>query len=319
MNLTRLVRFVPVAFLISLCSCVSEKLVDSQLPAGDSFNETARRGAPLLITLTLESGEKLLFLVDTGSPVTYLNKSLEPKLGKRLGTKTATWGFYGKRKDGLYPAPKLYLNNTRLQLGDQIETDAMGQEYAGIPVMGILGMDCLRHYCIQLDFAKSRMLFLNSDDLKNRDPGKAFRLETVSGGIFTHADILDEKQEFFRVDTGLYGRVDFMLKPDLFQSEMHETRPFGQAETNFISSSSKNHARDFKVGNRPVTGWALLPQVQFGGETYTNVFVSQDMTEFAAHENIIGLRFLARNLVTLDFPHHVMYLKPADGGSSDKR
>ena len=310
MNLTCLVRFVPVFFLILLCSCASEKPVHTQLPAEASFNETARRGDPLLITLTLESGEPLLFLVDTGSPRTYLSRSLEPKLGKRLGTKTATWGFYGKRKDGLYEAPKLYLNNIRLQLGDQIETDDMGGEYAGTPLSGILGMDCLRHYCIQLDFAKSRMLFLNPDDLKNRDLGKAFRLETIFGGIFTDADILDEKQEFFRVDTGLYGRVDFMLQPYLFQWEMQEKHPFGQADTNFISSRDKNRSHDFEIGNRPVTGWARLPQVQFGGETYTNIFVVKNMAEFTPHENIIGLRFFARNLVTFDFPHHAMYLKP---------
>jgi hypothetical protein len=310
MNLTCLVRFIPVVFLILLCSCVSEKSVPSQLPPETFFNKTARRGDPILITLTLESGERLLFLVDTGSPRTYLSQALEPKLGKRLGTKTATWGFYGKRKDGLYEAPKLYLNNTRLQLGDQIETDAMNGEYAGTPIGGILGMDCLRHYCIQLDFAKSRMLFLNPDDLKNRDLGKAFQLDTIFGGIFTYADILDEKQVFFRVDTGLYGWVDFMLRPVLFQWEMEEKHPFGQTGTNFISSRDKNHAGDFKVADRPVTGWAVLPKVQFEGETYTNVFVSQDMTEFAPHESIIGLRFLTRNLVTFDFPHHVMYLKP---------
>jgi hypothetical protein len=34
------------------------------------------------------------------------------------------------------------------------------------------------------------------------------------------------------------------------------------------------------------------------------------MAEFASNENIIGLRFLARNLVTFDFPNHAMYLKP---------
>jgi hypothetical protein len=267
----------------------------------------------------LDSGEDLLFMVDTGSPRTYLNKSLEPKLGKRLGTKSVTWGFYGKREDGLYPAPALYLNNTRLQLGSQVETDALGTKYGSTPLMGILGMDCLRHYCIQLDFAGSKMLFLNSDDLKKQDLGEAYRLYTVAGGVFIYADLLDQKQVFFRVDSGLVGGVDLMLKPDLFESEMGGKHPFGQANTNFISSNARGHSHDFEIANQPVTAWARLPRLQFGGKAYTNVFVAKDTAEFASHENIIGLRFLARNLVTFDFPNHTMYLKPGGVESPQKK
>jgi len=39
----------------------------------------------VFVTLRLADGEKLLFLLDTGRPNTVLDKSLEPKLGKRLG------------------------------------------------------------------------------------------------------------------------------------------------------------------------------------------------------------------------------------------
>jgi hypothetical protein len=316
MNALRFIRFIPAVCLILLCSCASEKSLHSRLPSETSFNKFAAHGAPLLITLTLDSGEDLLFMVDTGSPRTYLNKSLEPKLGKRLGTKAVMWGFYGKREDGLYAAPALYLNNTRLQLGNQVQTDAMGAKYSDVPLMGILGMDCLRHYCIQLDFAGSKMRFLNSGDMKNQDLGKAYGLYTAAGGIFVYADILDQKQVYFRVDSGLVGGVDFMLKPDLFESEALEKYPFGQADTNFMSSNRRNHANDFQIANQPVTAWARLPRLQFGDETYTNVFVAQDTAEFASHENIIGLRFLARNLVTFDFPTRMMYLKPAYSGSS---
>jgi hypothetical protein len=319
MNALRLIRFIPVVFLILFCSCASEKSLRSRLPSETSFDEFAAHGAPLLVTLRLDSGEDLLFMMDTGSPRTYLNKLLEPKLGKRLGTKSVTWGFYGKREDGLYPAPALYLDNTRLQLGKEIQTDAMGAKYGGAPLMGILGMDCLKHYCIQLDFAGSKMRFLNSDDPKNQDLGKAYRLYTAAGGVFTYADILDRKQVLFRVDSGLVGGVDLMLKPELFESETREKHPFGQADTNFISSNSRNHSHDFEIASRPVTAWARLPKLKFGGNTYANVFVAQDMAEFASDENIIGLRFLARNLVTFDFPNQTMYLKPELAGSSGKK
>src|SRR5207244_10946810 len=61
------------------------------LPADASLNKGAGRGDELYLTLRLETGEELLFVVDTGSPCTVFDKSLEPKLGKRLGTTKVKW------------------------------------------------------------------------------------------------------------------------------------------------------------------------------------------------------------------------------------
>src|SRR5579863_8483181 len=40
----------------------------------------------LFVTLRMESGEELPFFVDTGTTFTAVDKSLEPRLGKRLST-----------------------------------------------------------------------------------------------------------------------------------------------------------------------------------------------------------------------------------------
>ena len=300
--------------LVLACSCATQNSVHPQLPPETSFNETASRGDPLFVTLTLESGEKLLFMVDTGLSDTVLNKSLEPKLGKRLGTGTMTWTFYEKRTDGIYRAPKLYLGHTRLLLGSRVKTDAIGGDYAGTPMMGVLGMDCLRHYCIQLDFAKSKMRFLDPNDLKNRDLGKAYPLNIFFGCVFTYADILDMKQLSFRTDTGLFGAVDFMLKPKVFQWEMREQKPFGQTDTNFILlPNGVNGTNWVKFADRSAPA-AWLPKIEFGGETYTNLLIVENMSKYWPDENIIGLRFFARNLVTFDFPNRIMYLKKTNTG-----
>ena len=72
-----------------LCSCATRDSVRSVLPAEVSFNREAGSGGLwgdfLFVTLRLESGEELLFNVDTGAPVTVLDKSLTSRLGKRLG------------------------------------------------------------------------------------------------------------------------------------------------------------------------------------------------------------------------------------------
>ena len=69
-----------------LCSCATEPPVRGALPADVPINPDAGRGNWLTVTLQLESGQKLPFIVDTGAGATVLNKPLAPKLGKRLDT-----------------------------------------------------------------------------------------------------------------------------------------------------------------------------------------------------------------------------------------
>lgn len=54
-----------------------------ELPVETSTNSKA--GEPLVATVHLENGQKLLVLVDTGTHESILDKSLEPSLGKPLG------------------------------------------------------------------------------------------------------------------------------------------------------------------------------------------------------------------------------------------
>ena len=72
--------------LILLCSCATERSSQRSLPADVPVNQDAGRGNWLIVTVQLGTGQKLPVIVDTGAGATVLNKSLAPKLGKRLGT-----------------------------------------------------------------------------------------------------------------------------------------------------------------------------------------------------------------------------------------
>src|SRR5579864_9287972 len=79
--------------LLLLCSCAttfeqSSIVPATELPADVTINKSAGREDLLYVTLRLDSGEELLFAVDTGCECTVLDKSLELKLGKCLGTTT---------------------------------------------------------------------------------------------------------------------------------------------------------------------------------------------------------------------------------------
>jgi len=58
------------------------------------------------------------------------------------------------------------LGKDQLLSGKEVLTfDFKLLHYSGPPFAGILGVDCLRHYCIQLDFAARKMRFLDPETL----------------------------------------------------------------------------------------------------------------------------------------------------------
>jgi len=261
-----------------------------QLPADVIINKDAGHNGWLFVTLRLESGEELPFIVDTGTPVTLLVKSLAPKLGKRLRTGTF-WNFGHKQECGCYVAPKLYLGSIPLITGSQVWTynfkwlSFLGHRH----IMGILGMDCLRHYSIQLDFEARKMRFLDPDHVEAAELGKAFPLTFSSEG---------------------------QSETELIRPFIHHIGLFGGSSTNSLIDTGYN--TDGKVENRVIKGHYLtrfahffvrfralrLPECVWDGDAYTHLSVSQ-----GENANILGLKFLARHLVTFNFPKETMYLK----------
>jgi len=263
-----------------------------------ALNKDVARGNELFVTLRLESGEELPFIVDTGSPFTIFDKSMEPKLGKRLGQSTL-WNFGSKSEGGFYAAPMLYLGDTPLQKTSKYiltsDFKAMSAK-AGRPILGVLGMDCLEHYCVQLDFEAGKMRFLNPDHLDTATIGKAFTLTFSSEGQsmkqfirpFIHrGSLIAAAGNNLMVDTGY--RVDGALESGLFQRKIKEQRS---------REGEAIHGDNHRV-------W--FSQCNWSGGHYTNLLVGDG-------GNIIGLEFLARHLVTLNFPKRMMYLKQTSVG-----
>ena len=289
---------ISLCFLL-LCSCAttpepSAIISASELPADVTINKDAGRGNLLFVTLRLENGEELPFVVDTGMPITVFDKSLEPKLGKRLGPHTIL--MLGRENESsVYVAPKLYLGSTPLMMtGPLILTCDLKQisSHSGRSVMGILGMDVLEHYCIQLDFEAWKMRFLDPDDVNATKLGKAFPLTFSSEGesnmkairpFIHHDSLIGGKGTQLLIDTG--GLVDGVMKPRLPPQEIRKQR-----------------------GDVTTGGTAHFPECVWEGETYTNITINT-WPIHAQDPNTLGLRFLARHLVTLDFPKRTMYLK----------
>jgi hypothetical protein len=300
------------ASVLLLCSCATGPRPSGVVPplarpADVAINKDAGRGAHLYVTLRLQSGEELPFLVDTGSPMTILDKSREPTLGKCLGAETLS-NFGTKYEASVYAAPQLHLGDTPLVTDSNALTSDLIEKmspHVGHPVMGILGMDCLRHYCIQLDFKAGKMRFLDPERVNAAQLGQAFPLTLSSGDeghsewfhpTIHHCSLAGGEDLALLVDTG--ADCDGLLEPKLFRREVEEQKLRVPAA----------------AGQEPNN--LGLPQRVWNGATYTDLWVRNGAhsTDGASGESSLGLRFLARHLVTLDFPHRTLYLKQVRRG-----
>src|SRR5438552_299740 len=216
--------------LLLLCSCAttpepSAIIPASELPADVIMNEDAGRGGWLFVTIRLESGEELPFIVDTGSSWTLIDKSLEPKLGKRLGTMRVP--IFGSRAESdRYAAPGLYMGSTRLLTGNNIYTSHHLTQLSfrsHQSIMGVIGMDCLKHYCIQLDFETRKMRFLDSNRLNPAELGRAFPLTFRFLPFIHHAGpVAGASSNWWLIDTGC--NIDGLVSAPLFRRELWDER-----------------------------------------------------------------------------------------------
>jgi hypothetical protein len=116
---------------------------------------------------------------------------------------------------------------------------------------------------------------------------------TFFRAFIQHGSLLGGQGANLMVDTGL--DIDGALEPRLLreQARRPEYGPVRQMDK---------------------TRW-YFSQCVWEGETYTNIVV-RDVASVVAGKgaNVVGLRFLARHLVTFDFPNRTLYLQRQSNG-----
>jgi hypothetical protein len=289
--------------LALLCSCVAHNKHSSALHAPELPPEqilAGKAGAEdhLIVTLRLSDGQTLPCVVDTGASYTMLDQSLKGSLGPRLQSDQVNFPFReeGHPKFGVYAAPKLYLGNVPLMNGSTILVGPVF-DTNNCPYKAILGMDCLRHYCIQLDFDEHKLRFLDANKLKRDELGLAFPVNfTTNRGGVPLVDIKWSTNRNVRlmVDTG-FRSPDFSLPSDVVGPAIQS---HGAVET-FTGTF---------IRDTPVEIF-LFPTVTVGPWTYKNVRFLQHYGAGGEIDGFMGLPFLARHNVTFDFSNNKMYLR----------
>lgn len=262
------------------------------LPPEQNIGETVGRGDPLVLRLRLSGRQEetmVTFLVDTGSSVTILDRSFERLLGSRLGKQRLNQVFSGRGavQANAYTAPKLYLGNVQLLTGPTVLTCDCSASGNNGPCEAVLGMDCLAHYCVQMDFNARKLRFLDSDDLKRESFGQAFSMDCAKQVPVVSMKLLGERNLRFLLDSGFYQYADGTLPREV------------------IRPALQNHmAKD--IGN----GLFLFQTVDIGTESYKTVcFAETQIEDGGGVAGFIGLGFMARHVVTFDFPKGILYLR----------
>lgn len=270
------------------------------LPGTINLEQDAGCHNQLYITVESQEGTHLPFIVDTGCPYTILDRSFERELGKRLDT-TEVWMQPRAQRAGCYAAPKLYLGGTVLMGGSNVWSLDLSwiSSVTGHRVVGILGMDCLSHYCVQLDFKADQMRFLNPGHLDNANLGQEFPL-ALSTNDFIYGF------PFIRCPGLLGGTNDFVYIDTGDDSD-------GEVKKEWVKGHHFIRAASFLTTG--IFGMPMsvpLKQCVWRGNSYTNLAVGP------AGVNRLGISFLARHIVTLDFPDRKLYLKQITTGPREK-
>jgi hypothetical protein len=286
-------------FWIVLVALLSQaSFVAAELPPGILaevlIDTNAVAEGTLLVPLRFADHEQALFILDTGSPLTVLDRSLRTKLGKRTDRFVMqAWNI--KQTGGVYPAPKLFLGDVPLITGDDVIACEMKKFSPDFPpdIKGILGLDCLQHYCVQIDFAAGKLRLLTPNAAKVLKPGKSFPLRL--------SNLSQENPYYGRTfidHRGLVGAsVTNMLVDTGFDRD--------GAEAGDVTNATMQLAKD--------RWW--FREITWEGQTYTNLLIIKAPESVAGRGGtVIGLRFLARHIATFDFPNRLLYLERQNVG-----
>jgi hypothetical protein len=279
-----------------LAGCQSPRPAEVRSPKDDSgelkvpfetaINPDAGRGNLILTKVRLKDGKEMAFVLDSGAGITCIDESLAAKLGKSVGTVIAhNWGKNSKKK--LYAAPAIYLDGARLHGGKTV----MAMDFkllsamCGQPVAGILGIDVLENYCVQIDFAAHKLRLLDDSRADKSAWGRAFPIVALNDQDPRPAvagNLLGEDSPHSLIDSGYDGAG--WLMPKRYQQWTNQTAA--------------------------LPAIAHSPDGRFFGEVYPDLKLVRENVE----SDGLGVQFLVRHLVTLDFPEHTLYLKQTSTG-----
>jgi hypothetical protein len=250
----------------------------------------AQEGGRIFLPLKLK-GKEYTFLLDTGCSVILFDTSLREHLGEQKGTAEAV-SYAGKVLTcQVFDAPEAFVGPLNiLDCGDVhcLDLEVYRSDF-NVAVDGIVGMNFLNNYVVQIDFDHSKVIFLKPIESAGSDWGTGLDMGFQKEAPYVVGKVLPGIEASFMLDTGCpsYNAVSTEVFERIQRSE-----PDACFEGTIDSTGVTTKCRVAVVSN-----------VTFGPLDYQNMY-------FLEHYfSILGMPFLSRHLVTFDFPNSRLYLK----------
>ena len=254
--------------------------------------EVFNDGDCLLVPVTIQ-GKTYPFVLDTGCSATIVDISLIEGNPIDKMDLSEPDGKVAKTLD-VYKAPPMQIGKIAWQSAAPVPGEDMShmREVSGHKFYGLLGMDFLRDYAVQINFDRGKVLLLRSPAPPIGHSSPIIFLNNDLPWVV--GDIFGWGPELFNIDTGCSMGFG-CLKKELFRA---------LARKGLIRGLSKSKSYDM-VGINRVFGGSIekfslddKPQLRL-----------MDLYESRFGYSLLGLQFWRRYNITLDFPRQTMYLQ----------
>ncbi len=293
-----------VAMIVLMAATAAAPVAD--IPFDDDFGL-------VLFEVSIEGGEPLSFLLDTGFDVSILDAGVAKRLGLTVLDVRDEAQPGGSVEMGSLAAVDLTIGTLTVGgVGLTTIPIAEAGAFIGRDFHGILGHDVLERYVVDIDYPNRRLRFYDSEAWKHGGAGQILPVHIENGEVFVNAGIVMPRGRTvfgpFKVDTGSVDvaglNLNFVQDSALIGTDTEEMNVGGVA----VGGSTEGRmfrAEAFVIGahriERPIIGYT----VDSGGfENRTNA-------------GTLGAAVLARYRVILDYARERIVLE--DGPRVGKR
>ena len=231
------------------------------------------------------------FVLDTGATVSVFDVSLRSHLGPRVGSVRAGVAQGGDMQVEVHSTANARVGSLPLTKGPVGCHDCiLLRETSGCDVRGLVGMDFLKDWIITIDFDEGRLDVLPPGTGRDPNWGESGPFVFDAGGaMIVFPTVGESTWTAFEVDTGndSTGHLEEALLNRVVGS--HEARVTGDEKA--VTLSGKHSSQVVQ-----------LSHLCLGAFRHDNLRFS------SGNQNILGLNYLSRYRVTIDFPKQRLYL-----------
>lgn len=260
----------------------------------------ARGGRPLLVSVAIADRE-YLFCVDTGAARTAFDSELRHLLGTSCG-KVVLRTSAGFTRVETYTCPKARVGSLDLQTIETVVCCDLEpiRLATGEAIYGILGMDFLSRFAVEIDFDSGRLRLWEHAPPSWHTEGEVLPLVlSHDGAPYTIVTLPENQREPFLVDTGANLSS---LRTEIFDLLLAEGELRPGRTSRALTVAGEVHGTTGFV-RRVAVGSFVHEQLRFDRDCIS----------------ALGLRYLSRFLIRLDPKQERIYLAPGAAFAGPER